>query len=139
MARLAKACKEYCCLGADTTNPRSYGESQIPPPRPDPGRAAVDELLQDGFNLLKPILAICYVQALNVWRNGSSPGLEQEGKTVGQSRPRPRGTRRASLRITWLETCSVASREGDLPVNSSHHLCPAAGDNHVPAICPVME
>ena len=49
-------------------------KSRIPACGPaDAGRTAVDELLlQDAFNLHKPILAICYgVQALNVWLNGS--------------------------------------------------------------------
>ncbi len=43
------------------------------PPPPDAARAAVDELLlQDAFNLHKPILAICQgLQALNAWLNGT--------------------------------------------------------------------
>ncbi len=65
-------------------DPQAYGETRTPPCNdPDPDRAAVDELLlQDGFNLHKPILAICYgVQALNVWRNGSLiQDLQQDGK-----------------------------------------------------------
>ena len=55
-------------------DPERYGESAIPEcAEPDPGRTAADEiLLQDAFNLEKPILAICFgVQTLNVWRNGS--------------------------------------------------------------------
>ena len=55
-------------------DPERYGEPRIPEcGPPDPARAAVDELLlQDAFNLHKPILAICYgAQSLNVWRNGS--------------------------------------------------------------------
>src|SRR5271169_2421332 len=65
-------------------DPQAYGESRIPAcNESDPDRSAVDELLlQDGFNLHKPILAICYgVQALNVWRNGSLiQDLKQDGK-----------------------------------------------------------
>ena len=43
-------------------DPQAYGEARIPACNdPDPDRAAVDELLlQDAFNLRKPILAICY-------------------------------------------------------------------------------
>src|ERR1035441_3766134 len=55
----------------------------------DPGRTAVDELLlQDAFNLRKPVLGICHgAQTLNVWLNGS---LIQDietavGKTVNHS------------------------------------------------------
>jgi putative glutamine amidotransferase len=62
-------------------DPQRYGEQPIPECGPDdPVRTAVDELLlQEGFNLRKPILAICHgAQTLNVWRNGS---LIQDIKT----------------------------------------------------------
>src|SRR5689334_15829642 len=55
-------------------DPERYGEPRISACGPaDAGRSAVDELLlQDAFNLHKPIFAICYgVQALNVWLNGT--------------------------------------------------------------------
>ncbi len=55
-------------------DPERYGESRIPECGPsDPARTAVDELLlQDAFNLRKPILGICHgAQGLNVWRNGT--------------------------------------------------------------------
>ena len=63
-------------------DPERYGEKRIPACGPaDPGRTAVDELLlQDAFNLHKPILAICHgAQTLNVWLNGT---LIQDLKTV---------------------------------------------------------
>lgn len=55
-------------------DPERYGEARLPECGPaDPGRAAVDELLlQDAFNLRKPVLAICHgMQTLNVWLNGT--------------------------------------------------------------------
>jgi len=55
-------------------DPQRYGEQPIPACGPaDPARTAVDELLlQDAFNLHKPILGICHgTQTLNVWRSGS--------------------------------------------------------------------
>ena len=55
-------------------DPQKYGESPIPQTAPpDSPRAAVDELLlQDAFNLHKPILAICQGhQSLNTWLNGT--------------------------------------------------------------------
>ena len=55
-------------------DPERYGEPRIPECGPaDPARTAVDELLlQDAFNLHKPVLAICHgLQTLNVWLNGS--------------------------------------------------------------------
>lgn len=56
------------------TDPQRYGEAPIPACSPaDPSRTAVDELLlQDAFNLRKPVFGICQgMQNLNVWRNGS--------------------------------------------------------------------
>ena len=59
--------------GADI-EPQKYGEARLAQTAPaDPAREAVDELLlQDAFNLHKPILGICYgLQALNVWCGGT--------------------------------------------------------------------
>jgi putative glutamine amidotransferase len=55
-------------------DPQRYGEPPIPACNPaDPARTAVDELLlQDAFNLHKPVFGICQgTQNLNVWRNGT--------------------------------------------------------------------
>jgi len=55
-------------------DPERFGEPRIPECGPaDSARTAVDELLlQDAFNLRKPVLAICHgLQTLNVWLNGS--------------------------------------------------------------------
>jgi putative glutamine amidotransferase len=54
-------------------DPERYGEARIAEcGEADPARTAVDELLlQDAFNLRKPILAICHgAKTLNVWGNG---------------------------------------------------------------------
>jgi putative glutamine amidotransferase len=62
-------------------DPQRYGEDPIPEcGEADVARTAVDELLlQDAFNLHKPILAVCHgAQTLNVWRSGS---LIQDLKT----------------------------------------------------------
>jgi putative glutamine amidotransferase len=126
-------------------DPQAYGESRIPAcNEPDPTRAAVDELLlQDAFNLHKPILAICYgVQALNVWRNGSLvQDLKQSGKTEVDHAP-GRDVRDAHpVKISpGSRLAIVASDGGDLVhVNSSHHQAlRLAGDNlRVTAVCPV--
>jgi putative glutamine amidotransferase len=55
-------------------DPQRYGEAPILACNPaDPARTAVDELLlQDAFNLHKPVFGICQgTQNLNVWRNGT--------------------------------------------------------------------
>jgi putative glutamine amidotransferase len=125
-------------------DPQSYGEDRIPAcNEPDPGRTAVDELLlQDAFNLRKPILAICYgVQALNVWRNGSLiQDLAQEGKTAVDHAPGRTVVEAHPVRLAPASRLSrMAPPDAEvLQVNSSHHQAlRAAGDNlRVTAVCP---
>jgi putative glutamine amidotransferase len=75
VAKILSTCHGILLPGSPADiDPQKYGESpilQCEPP--DPDRAAVDELLiQDAFNLHKPILAICQgLQALNVWCGGT--------------------------------------------------------------------
>lgn len=117
-------------------DPQTYGEASIPACNPpDPARAAVDELLlQDAFNLKKPLLSVCYgVQSLNVWRGGT---LIQDlpsqvptalnhapGRTTGEAHQiqiEP-DSRLASLVPQSLSPCFV---------NSSHHQAlKTVGDN----------
>jgi putative glutamine amidotransferase len=126
-------------------DPQSYGESRIPAcNEPDPDRAAVDELLlQDGFSLRKPILAICYgVQALNVWRNGSLiQDLNQDGKVDVNHAPGREVRDAHPVRIALgSRLASLTPEAGNLVhVNSSHHQAlRIPGDNlRVTAICPV--
>jgi len=59
--------------GADV-DPAKYGAERDPQTAPsDPKRDTVDELLlQDAYNMRKPVLAICYgLQILNVYRSGT--------------------------------------------------------------------
>jgi putative glutamine amidotransferase len=113
-------------------DPQRYGEEPIAECGPDdPARTAVDELLlQDGFNLHKPILAICHgTQTLNVWRNGSliqdlqadrkTKIDHQPGRTVVEAHPVEihAGTRLAGL----LEEGASRPGDGVAQVNSSHH------------------
>lgn len=114
-------------------DPQRYGEDRIPEcGESDAARTAVDELLlQDAFNLQKPILAICHgAQTLNVWRNGSliqdltTPVNHSPGRTVLDAhsvRIAP-GSRLARL-------LNSADHLEEL-VNSSHHQAvKIAGDN----------
>lgn len=114
-------------------DPQAYGETRTPECGPtDPARAAVDELLlQDAFNLEKPILAICGgAQALSVWRNGS---LIQDLKTSVNHQP---GRHIEKAHRVHIEPGSrlAALLEGDEQedpwVNSSHHQAiRVIGDN----------
>lgn len=124
-------------------DPQAYGEARIPEcNEPDPDRAAVDELLlQDAFNMRKPILAICYgVQALNVWKNGSLiQDLSAEGKTAVNHRP---GREVKEAHAVHLASGSrldaIAGGVREAQVNSSHHQAlRVPGDNlRVTAVCP---
>jgi putative glutamine amidotransferase len=56
------------------TNPQKYGAERIPEcGYSDAVREGMDEvLLQDAYNMHKPLLGICYgTQSLNVWRTGT--------------------------------------------------------------------
>jgi putative glutamine amidotransferase len=126
-------------------DPQSYGESRIPAcNEPDPGRAAVDELLlQDGFDSQKPILAICYgVQALNVWRNGSLiQDLKLDGKAAVNHAPGREVREAHPVTITPGSRLAAVALEGEaiLRVNSSHHqaLRIPGDDLSVTAVCPI--
>lgn len=122
-------------------DPQRYGEDRIPEcGEADPARTAVDELLlQDAFNLRRPILAICHgAQTLNVWRNGSliqhlqTSVNHSPGRDVVEAHPVniSSGSRLAAL-IT-------SDQPAQMKVNSSHHqaiLTP--GDNlRVSAVSP---
>jgi putative glutamine amidotransferase len=135
--------------GADVDS-QKYGEARDPHSEdPDQPRAAADELLiQDAFNLHKPILAICHgAQALNVWCGGTliqdipSQVAPASGGAINHAPGREvldahaldvaRGSRLASL-IPQEEAAS-------LKVNSSHHQAiRTPGDNLViTATCPI--
>lgn len=104
--------------------PERYGETRQPEcGLADPLRAAVDELLlQDAFNLRKPILAICHgVQTLNVWRNGT---LIQDLKTSVNHRPGREVVEAHPVRIaegSRLSGILPAGTALEVQVNSSHH------------------
>ena len=87
----------------------------------DPGRDTVDELLlQDAYNMRKPVLGICYgLQILNVYRTGTliqhieSPINHEAGKKV------------VVAHTVEVETASklagIMGGSHNVPVNSSHH------------------
>ena len=108
--------------------PEKYGATRHEKCGPaDPARTAVDELLiQEAFNLHKPLLAICQgAQSLNVWLGG----------TLIQDLPTELGTKvnhapgREVLEAHELEVvagsrlAALVAKDGSGPVmvNSSHH------------------
>lgn len=122
-------------------DPERYGEARIAACGPtDPGRTAVDELLlQDAFNLRKPILAICHgAQTLNVWLNGSLiqdlPTIlgtklnHAPGRDIVNAHPISitAGSRLASI----AARATAAGGKREWQVNSSHHQAIGrVGDN----------
>jgi len=105
-------------------DPERYGEERAPEcGEADPARTAVDELLlQEAFNLHKPILAICHgIQNLNVWLNGT---LVQDLKTSVNHRPGRDVLEAHAVRIapgSRLAGIVPVSQKTDPMVNSSHH------------------
>jgi putative glutamine amidotransferase len=102
----------------------------------DPGRDAVDELLlQDAYNLRKPVLGICYgLQSLNVYRAGS---LIQHIPDFLPEDLRTRVNHEAGRTVAIAHTAEIQSDsklaeilggrdKRVIPVNSSHHQ--SAGD-----------
>ncbi len=117
-------------------DPQGFGEERIPECGPsDPGRTAVDELLlQDAFNLHKPILGICYgAQALNVWLNGTLiQDLNAVLKTPVNHRPGRTVVDAHSVKVAPGSRLAKLLPPGGEPpqVNSSHHQAAArVGDN----------
>jgi putative glutamine amidotransferase len=125
-------------------NPEKFGEPIDPKSEPaDPLREAADELLlQDAFNLQKPIFGICYgMQSMNVWRGGS---LVQHLQTAVNHAPgrqvaeaHPIAVAPGSLLAELVETAQSAM--SPVLVNSSHHQAVArVGDQlHPVAISPL--
>jgi len=110
----------------------------------DPTRDTVDELLlQDAYNMRKPVLGICYgLQALNVYRTGTlvqhivSPVNHQAGRAVAVAH-------RAEI-IPDSKLAEIVRSSADkkprvlIPVNSSHHqAAEMVGDGlRIVARCP---
>lgn len=143
VAHLLSTCCAILLPGSPADlNPQKYGQSPVPESAaPDPGRESVDELmLQDAFNLHKPVLGICYgLQSLNAWRNGT---LTQHLATPVNHAPGRQIVNAHTILIlatSRLGAICLKSGEGYadsqnqavqlLDVNSSHHQAVAtAGD-----------
>jgi putative glutamine amidotransferase len=148
IAQKAKECDAICLPGSGADiDPEKYAATQRDPHTApaDPARDNVDELLlQDAYNMRKPILAICYgIQSLNVWRTGtliqhieSKFGINHEaGKAVPKAHTVRITPQSRTLGRLTAPVCQLAKHSPDdglqwrkLPsgemlgwVNSSHH------------------
>lgn len=126
IARIITSCAAILLPGSKAdVDPQKFNAAAHPKTAPaDPPRDAADELLlQDAYNLRKPVFGICYgLQSLNVWRTGSL--VQHIESKVNHS---------AGAKVEFAHKVTVAQDSllakeilsgGDptpVPVNSSHH------------------
>lgn len=121
VADLVASCSGVLLPGSPADlNPQKYGQEAIPEcATADGAREAADELLlQDAFNLRKPLLCICYgIQSLNVWKGGTliqhlaTDINHKAGRTVAE----------AHSVIIHAESERLRDFAPAIEVNSSHH------------------
>ena len=127
VAKIATSCQGVLLPGSPAdVDPQKFGELRKTETNDaDPKRDNADELLlQDAFNMRKPVFGICYgLQSLNVWRTGTllqhiSSGIVDH--EVGSKVP-------VAHTVTVQPDSKLAKILGSgedlnlLPVNSSHH------------------
>jgi putative glutamine amidotransferase len=148
IAQAVKRCDGVLLPGSPAdVDPEKYGAQRHPATAPaDAFRDNADELLlQDAYNMRKPVFGICYgLQSLNVWRTGT---LNQElpaginhkaGSRVAEAhrvQVDPQSKLAGILREAGV---LPAGNELVMPVNSSHHQAPETlGDGlRLVAWCP---
>lgn len=125
IARLITSCAAILLPGSKAdVDPQKFNAAAHAMTAPaDPSRDAADELLlQDAYNLRKPVFGICYgLQSLNVWRTGSL--IQDIESKVNHSAG---ANVEVAHNVTVVGDSLLAKnilREKDsiVPVNSSHH------------------
>lgn len=147
VAKIINRCDGVLLPGSKAdVDPQKYGAARhAKTEAADPLRDAADELLlQDAYNMRKPILGICYgLQSLNVWRTGTL--VQDIALELKSSVPHAAGRKVPRAHSVSIEPGSklariVGSEKGapELPVNSSHHQATGVvGDGlRVAARCP---
>lgn len=126
IARKITHCSAVLLPGSKAdVDPQKYGAARHAKTAAADGlRDAADELLlQDAYNLRKPVFGICYgLQSLNVWRTGTL--VQHIESSVNHSPP----DKAAPAHNVSVESGSLLARELNTPpqgrvisVNSSHH------------------
>ena len=122
-------------------DPQKYGAARHEKTaQSDPLRDAADELLlQDAYNMRKPVFGICYgLQSLNVWRTGT---LVQHIESPVNHTPVDKSSPAHAVRVepgSMLADELSPAEDGLIAVNSSHHQATdVPGDGlRVVARCP---
>lgn len=126
IAKIVTSCAAVLLPGSKAdVDPQKYGAEKAPETAPaDQPRDAADELLlQDAYNLRKPVFGICYgLQSLNVWRSGTL--VQHIHSSVNHNVG-------AKVEVAHKVAVAAASLLADrilggqqaanVPVNSSHH------------------
>jgi putative glutamine amidotransferase len=143
IAKAITQCQAVLLPGSSAdVDPEKYNAERHPKSAPpDSLRDAADELLlQDAYNLHKPILGICYgLQSLNVWRTGTlvQDIHDQVGAKTGNRVNHEAGRDVARAHNVQLDpksrfarllgadeefkSSTAAGTPQEIPVNSSHH------------------
>ncbi|MGA2369892.1 MAG: gamma-glutamyl-gamma-aminobutyrate hydrolase family protein [Candidatus Korobacteraceae bacterium] len=130
IAQAVKACDGVLLPGSPAdVDPEKYGAERHPDTAPaDAFRDSTDELLlQDAYNMRKPVFGICYgLQSLNVWRTGTLDqavpnGVNHEaGRNVTQAH-RVQIDPQSKLAAILRDAGALPDNNLMIPVNSSHH------------------
>ncbi len=134
IAQTVKLCDGVLLPGSPAdVDPEKYGAPRHPKTAPaDPLRDNADELLlQDAYNMRKPVFGICYgLQSLNVWRTGTldqelPEGVKHEAGSKVVQAHQVRIEQQSKL-ATILRAAGALPERDELamPVNSSHHQAP---------------
>ena len=126
IARLITSCAAILLPGSKAdVDPQKFSAETHPKTAPaDPPRDAADELLlQDAYNLRKPVFGICYgLQSLNVWRTGSLI-QDIESKVNHSAGAKVEVAHKVSVVGDSLLAKEILHGKdaAAVPVNSSHH------------------
>src|SRR5437762_9768814 len=125
--KLIERCDAVLLPGSKAdVDPAKYDAERHPKTAPaDPKRDNADELLlQDAYNMRKPVLGICYgLQSLNVWRTGSLLQHIMSDKVDHEAGSKVPVAHTVAVKpdSKLAKIVGGADDLNFLPVNSSHH------------------
>ncbi len=124
-ARLVSSCSGILLPGSPAdVHPQKYGEESGPGTAPpDTAREATDELLlQDAFNLRKPLIGICFgLQMMNVWRGGTLVQHLATGQPHAPVQDQQALQHMIEVQPDASLLCSFFLNAATPTINSSHH------------------